>query len=687
MLITLQSNSDSDASDFVNYFKETVMIEPKSELALVNVSYKFENGITVIAGVNDTFQVSIGVDNDPFTCTVAPGEYTTAQAFADACTLALTTGIDNLPAGDYWKQRLFKDASQEFSVVGATSDRIKMTIQYAPENWDEKLVAGALISAPTRQQVAGNNVGIVPNFNQGILKRITGGVVDAYNVDNFASGYSSGFERESLNVMWATARDTDQAVPHGKFAFKVYNTDKTSLVVGFTDGDVPTNWTNGSPGLAIGVRQLGNGNLRIHERNPTTGNLQTIADNIAVSDGNQVEIHIDQMTDSSTDTFAKYYVGGTEITAFTPGITRWPLRPGLELVPTGSFNTPVITSQLVDAGGGQSIASCITGFTITNTGSGYYNGEVLEIQDTATGGTTELLATADANGFLTAISFLEHSGNFDILQDTNLTITGKFSGATNGRLRVEGVGNSVDLTVPGTGYSNGPADLRFDGVDYAGTATLVVNAGIIQSFTLSDTLPNVGLVETSVIQIIQAGSNDDAEITVNAVDGQQNLIYDVITDTIDRSVDEPLGLHNRATFTPSAGFQTTTGLRSVGPAPATPLTTEGVGSVNNGREDTLMLVNIEEFQLKSICKDGGVQKAIGSVPMGLTQPEFENGDPVKVDGEFYYEPYNMLYHRLMNPGVENHNQLRVRLTDATGNPLVQLKHPTTITVDLRPRAL
>ena len=99
------------------------------------------------------------------------------------------------------------------------------------------------------------------------------------------------------------------------------------------------------------------------------------------------------------------------------------------------------------------------------------------------------------------------------------------------------------------------------------------------------------------------------------------------------------------------------------------------------RESQVILVNIEELGIKSICKDGGVQKTIGIVPYGEISQ-----DATKVEGEFYYENYNLIYHSLENKQIANHNQLRVRLTDGVGNPLVQLAHPTILTIDLRPRA-
>lgn len=681
MLITLQSNNDADASDFVNFFKETVMIEPKSELSLVNISYNFENGITVVAGVNDTFRVSLGTDNDFGTATVQAGEYATDADFAAACETALHALIDTK---EYWLRQAFPKVSQTFTITGASTDRLTITLQYDPQEWNNALV-GTAGSGATRQQVFGSTNGMLPDFNKGIIKRFTGGVLPgANNTDNWNSG--TGNDVGDTNVMWGTARDVGQAVQHGKISFKGYRTDSVRWVVGVADGRLPTTvgeWNNGSSILPITIRSLGNGTLRISERQ-SNGNLNTIKDNVAYTDGDDIEIHFDQMTDASTDTYAKYYIAGTE-EIIPGGSDRWALRPGLDLVPCGSFETPYIANRIIDGGATFTIPSCVRTYNFT-AGSGYYNGEIVSIEATS-GSTTTGLITTNANGEIQTLSLQEHGGNFDPLNDTNLTITGLMSGSTSATFDCLTIDNSVDITVAGSNYNANDADIVFDGTTYANaiTITQVSGSGEIQDFTWNDFLINVGVQPGDVLEVHEGG-HTDARLTVNAVNAESNLIYNVITDTTERDIDEPLGLHNRATFRPDDGFKTTTSMNAVGPAPATPLTTTGSAGINDGREDTMMLVNIEEFQLKSICKDGGIQKAIASVPYGLTQPYFEAGDPVKVDGEFYYEPYNMLYHALDNAGVENHNQLRVRLTDAVGNPIKQLKHPTTLTVDLRPRA-
>jgi hypothetical protein len=89
MLITLQSDSNGNASQFSNFFKETVQIQPDSEIALVSASYKFTNSIVILSGVNDTFSVRLGATDDAFDVVVNAGDYPTQDAFISELNTAL----------------------------------------------------------------------------------------------------------------------------------------------------------------------------------------------------------------------------------------------------------------------------------------------------------------------------------------------------------------------------------------------------------------------------------------------------------------------------------------------------------------------------------------------------------------------------------------------------------------------
>lgn len=676
MLITLQSTSDADASNFVNHFKETIQIEPQSEIALVNASYNFENGITISAGVNDTFRVALGTEDLGRIITIAPGEYETAQDFATACQNALRTFVNSL---DYWEKQAFPATSQSFVVSGDASDRVKITLQYDPVEWDNRAVQKTTTIA--RREINLSDPDMMDVNGDGIVSMTQ--TTDGNNVDVWNSGTST--DPDDYRVLWSTARDVSGNRPHGKVSFVVQDVSKDS-VMGLVDGELPVNaseWNNGSRKLGIAIRFIG-GILRLHERN-SNGTLATIKDNIPVNSFEDVEIHIDQVTTTTSPNVARYFVGGTEIT-IDPGADRWELRPELKLCPVGTFTDANVEHIIPDSGGTYTIANCGGAFTIANAGSGYLHGEKVSIEFDS-GATTTGLVETNGSGGITGFSYQTHGGDLDPAGEANLTITGLVSGSTNGRLTITTAVPSATISVPGSNYNTNDGDIVFNGVTYtdAITITAVGVGGTITDFTWNNRLQNVATLAVGSVLEVHEGGHTNGRITINALDAEVNSIAKLITDVIKPVVDDPIGLHNEATFRPGDGFATTTSMPPVGPQVAEPLTSEGTASVNNGRETEMMLVNIDDFQIKSICKDGGIQKCVAALPYGSTIPYFENGDPVKVDGAFYYEPYNMTYHQLSNPSVSNHNELRVRMTDAVGNPLVQLKHPTTITLDLRPR--
>ncbi len=73
MLITLQSNNDSDAASFSNHFKQNVIIPKDSKVALTDISYKFDSGITVSANTSFTLELGTEIIQN---ITISVGEYT-----------------------------------------------------------------------------------------------------------------------------------------------------------------------------------------------------------------------------------------------------------------------------------------------------------------------------------------------------------------------------------------------------------------------------------------------------------------------------------------------------------------------------------------------------------------------------------------------------------------------------------
>jgi hypothetical protein len=659
MLITLKSSSDSDAHDFVNFFKENVEIQPNSELALVNCSYNFENGITVDPSV--TYTLKLG-SASAGTISLIAGSYT-RESFLTMLNNTLNTF---LTSGPYRRQQAFPSTSSEFVYPSSASDELKLEINYDPQSWATELVSTS--ASDIRGEIVVDNSFMFRD--SGVISKQ--GNTDVYTDSKYYAGDGS-----DLNCMWGTAKDTSAAVPHGSYKFRIQQTD-AEAVFGLAEGALPANYETD---MRIQIKVKTTGQFDILEWNGTA--LQTILNgDLPYARFDLFEIRLDQVAKTGgSGEHARYFQNGTEIT----GSNHYSLRPELKLVPLGSFKTG-ITEKFVNPPTGFALSQCLdtSSLSITAAGSDYKEGELVSITQGASVTILEV-SGVNASGGITSLAGVSHGGG--ILNSTSYTVSSNAdgSGATiNSGTTV----NSLTLSNAGTSYTTGTADLEFAGDTFAGALNIdsVGGSGEILTATLSTDVKNVSMALGDVYNIVKAGGSN-GQLTVNAIDQDTNSVSQMSYDTVELvGIDEPLTRHSEATFTPSAEFQSLTDLKFKTTEDATPLAVEGAVSVKNDRETDIFLVNVDQFQIKSICKDGGVQKAIGSLPYGLSQPSFESGVPQKIDGNFIYEPYNLIYQKLSNEHVEVHNQLRVRLTDSVGNPLVQLKHPTTITLDLQPRA-
>jgi len=103
----------------------------------------------------------------------------------------------------------------------------------------------------------------------------------------------------------------------------------------------------------------------------------------------------------------------------------------------------------------------------------------------------------------------------------------------------------------------------------------------------------------------------------------------------------------------------------------------GASSTPNSRVANNLLIHLDNFPIHSKHK-GGEGRCIAALPYG---------DSDKPSGLFQDRSYNLTYHGLENKGDENHNEIKVRLTDAEGGLIQGLTHPTVINLDLRPRTI
>ena len=665
MLITVQSNDNTDCNDFTNHFKQNVVIQPNSELALVNCSYNYESSIT-LTGANNTFTVQLGKDTER-TITLSAGSYS-PQTFLTELTNAISAYFGIVP---FEIERSFK--------IDATSDSknvITLDFQYSPSEWALLPIEKSDPSTQDRTAVLLSNADMMSDSGDGIILQSdkTGGL----NRRTWRSGTSV-----APYPIWATASDVI-AEPHGSYFFKPQQDDATIRVC-VSQNDLPTDIATATIQVVLGST----GTYDILEMNSVGAKVSILTAPQSYDPFDEFEIRIEQIGEMVNEKI-RYFVNGKELTTVISATAdRWFPRRNSKLICCGSFDTKEIENQIVPSGGTYEIADCLSSenLTITAGGSGYLVNEIIEL--VATGGdiTRAIVQTIDAGGGITSFRVVEHGGGIAGAGET-ISATGKISGATNCTISTGVPKDSVDITAAGgagTAYVLGVADILLnDGITTVAGAvniTSINGTNGVDDFTWTSQLPEQVIVGHT-LKIVQTTAND-CTLRVNAVDNNYPSVADVKWSTIKAGVDEPLIKQSQASFTPSSGFQALTGLvRTSGDAEPS-LDVVGSQPVNDGKETDQMLINVEEFQIQSICKQGGIQKAVASVPYG--QRENPSGsDPTS--GYFFYESYNLMYHQLENMNVENHNQLRVRLTDAVGNPLSQLKHPTTITLDLRPRA-
>jgi hypothetical protein len=659
MLITLQSSSDTDANDFYNYFKQGLILEPDSELGLVNMSYNFESAIT-LTGSNNTFDIKLAKDVDT-TITIPVGSYQ-PDTFLQAITDALNAFVSGRP---YEIERLFK-----ITVSADATNKLVLEFDYSPEEW--AVLPVKLTSTTDRQSIVLTNSNMMSDEGDGIITQTES--TSGLDLRTFHSGSGADFY-----PVWGTSSDVE-IKPHGSYFFTPQQND-SSLILALEDSGKQGDISDSSVQFVLSALTFD-----ILERNSAGTPQSILITAIAYNAFDEFEIRVEQIED--TPEKIRYFKNGIEIiTGISSTADRWFPRKDSKLICAGSFDTGKVDAKIVDADGTYAILDCLVpaNITITNAGSGYLVGEHINIPAISSKISTARVDSVNGTGGILTFTILQHAGSIAGAGES-ITLTGQISGANNATITTGVPVNSCTLVGGGggTAYITGLADILLnDGfttiVGAVDIITLVGNG--VSDFTWQDLL--IDQVSIGDILTIVQGTAIDATITINAVDSSKPSVADVKWTTIASGVDEPLLKQSQVKFTPSSGFLSLTSLPAISGDADPSLKSVGTIPTTDTKETDQMLVNIDQFQIKSVCKEGGLQKAVASVPYGKR----ENTDGSSSGGYFFYESYNILYQKLENKQEENHNQLRIRLTDAVGNPISQLKHPTTITLDLKPRGI
>ena len=351
------------------------------------------------------------------------------------------------------------------------------------------------------------------------------------------------------------------------------------------------------------------------------------------------------------------------------------------------INQIPVTNTIMNRVGGIDIA----GLQYITPGTEYFAGErvLIEAPDGTVASATGYISSVNATGGITGL-VLEYIGENYTTAMNNLTVTGYESGQADARVSVTAITDQATIATGGTGYVVGDEFREVGQTDGVQIRVDAVNAGIITQFSVITASAPSRPYTPGNPMFIKANLNEtQAQISFRGVRNlypyMKNLRvngYVNHTTALPDNVSNPLGLHQKARFEastlgPVIGLSGTTNALITMPgetgAVLDPIPTQATPT---NRIANNLLVHIDSFPITSYHKNGQ-GRCIAALPFGEGSKH----------GLFHDSPYNLTYHSLENKKDENHNEMRIRITDAEGNLLQGLQHPTVINLDVRPTSL
>ena len=111
VLVSVQSVEDNNGYQFQNDFSESLIIDPKSKISLINIQFERRSDFVILAGGN-AFQVQVGSNvNSKDTIAIPPATYTAitlSQAIEDALNLAYHNTGHNFSVDFNFKAKRFE---------------------------------------------------------------------------------------------------------------------------------------------------------------------------------------------------------------------------------------------------------------------------------------------------------------------------------------------------------------------------------------------------------------------------------------------------------------------------------------------------------------------------------------------------------------------------------------------------
>jgi hypothetical protein len=653
MLVTIASNSDNDASQFVNYFPEGLIIPKNAKIGVVNCSYVLHEGY-IVDGSNNEFQLQLANMATYGTVQVAQGVYQTAAELATAIQTALHTFISNQSE---IVQASFPLASQ---TVSATSSGKQITIHLTFDSNGKALdlleTSGANINAFIKDSAKCQgddgqfvNLSSLPSNNDNYVATGDGG--------------ANHFWLASLSKIGQNFFAVAEAKPQR-------NDCRTDLILVHREdldkGNAPINVALQGVGT-VAIYELVNGvKTQINAGNPP-----------AFVAGDKVEIRIPALGEGQTQVQAEYFLtsgGNTTEMAVDQGVGRYNIVETDEFLVKYEFEHGSTLGQLPSSNDDVALNDALLTFAYNAGGTGYLPGDILtqsgstgagigiqaQVTQIGAGGVVNeiyILATGEGHAPADTISFTGGNGDDGFLIDI-VSVQDNYAVTALGATYAIGTGIAL------TGGSGSNATCAITSVDGAGgiTGLTITDAG--EDYAAGDTLT-------------VSGGDGNAQVTIGAVVNTLNWVSGLQANLVENPPNQrPLVLYdtiNANMYTLSLLINTKDRYRERGTADISSL----ADMVTNNRNASNIHIQLDSIGGGIESREVGVNgKTVAVVPLG------DNSNAHA--GLFNNELFNIIYHNLKNPDALMNNELSVRLTDYKNNLLPSLFHPVTITFDIKP---
>jgi len=696
MLITLKSDNNTNANLFTNFMPEGLMIEPDSEVGLLNASYKIGGGYVIGTG-NDNFSLRLGPENVLNELTVPAGSYADLAALTLAIQNTIHTHIGTL---DEITQACYPTVTMSVAVDGG--DNKKLTFSFKFDPIQNSFQNTALITDSARN-VSGDPINAFVDLQMAGITNGGGGGPGARAAGTFyKTGSASTYALSGKGItvsgdgltnfqpfpFGAIITQTGGAGPEEFYVIEFMPTGGCESLIG-----ISANSALSADEAVLQLRTTVANEIEIYEYSDNAAEqIAAASQSFVIGDRLRILVpahhHDPDEPQAQTAIYQKVAADGTVSTFnFVQNPDRFTFHPNSrDIHPVWSVKTPRIIGQLPKVSI-LSLTGCVvdTGTSITSDGAAYSAGEVC----TTTGGTGSgcevLITSTSVQGDVTGFTILK-SGNGYTAGDV-LSLVGTWGGHVTSFLATltVAVEPAVSNKVSGGGYTQGET---ITSTQYGISAVVgpTTGTGQIGALTITDggtgDIPPGTTITFSLGQTPSGNPTVAATFEAHALDGQAPSIKAVRTSTL--ALNPSYAVMDRASYTGQEFIANEQGFRDLINLNSTPYTNTDdlmtFGSTDditfNQRTTNNILVHLDNFPIKSKHK-GGQGKAIASIPFG------DNGNANV--GLFHVATNWLVYHSLENKEVINANEIVVRLTDNEGALIQGIEHPVIIDLDLRPR--